>query len=110
MPDAVSSDLSQLDDEVHAAEKALYELQHRRSSCKQLVAGLKRALSSIRIIPSELLSEIFLMCRNDALQFRNYSIFDATRAPLLLAHISSGSRTVCLSDARLWNHIHVHEP
>ncbi|KAJ7616621.1 hypothetical protein FB45DRAFT_1064012, partial [Roridomyces roridus] len=103
------SEVSQLDDEIHVAERSLSELQHRRSSHTQRVDGLKRALSSIRTIPSDILSEIFLVCRDDALDFINYSIFDAARAPLLLAHISSGWRAVCLSDTRLWDHIHVQQ-
>ncbi|KAJ7604773.1 hypothetical protein FB45DRAFT_706990, partial [Roridomyces roridus] len=105
------SELAQLDTQIHRIESALRELKRRRVTKKQLVVDLKRALSSgIRLVPTEILTEIFLVCRDEALKCRNYSIFDGNLSPLLLTRVSSHWRAVCLSTPRLWDHIHVRQP
>ncbi|KAJ7618541.1 hypothetical protein FB45DRAFT_708199, partial [Roridomyces roridus] len=98
------SELAQLDTQIHRIESALRELKRRRVTKKLLVADLKRALSSgIRLVPTEILTEIFLVCRDEALERYNYSILDGSLAPLLLMRVSSHWRAVCLSTPRLWD-------
>ncbi|KAJ7605547.1 hypothetical protein FB45DRAFT_1055905 [Roridomyces roridus] len=103
-----TSEISVLDLEIESTITLLRELQNRRDTRSKLVAGLKSALSPIRAVPVEILAEIFLMSRDEALAPFNYSLFDSKQPPLVLCHVSSQWRGVCLSDARLWDHIHVH--
>ncbi|KAJ7504781.1 hypothetical protein B0H11DRAFT_1980761 [Mycena galericulata] len=78
-----------------------------RSRRTGFVAALAGALSLIRIIPAEILSEIFLICRDQNLEYHYYSVVEKTDAPLVLTLVSSRWRAICLSDPRLWDHIHL---
>ncbi|KAJ7636508.1 hypothetical protein FB45DRAFT_1001581 [Roridomyces roridus] len=102
------SEMSDLNTEISDTTALLRDMKNRRRTRSKLIAGLQSALAPIRTVPNEILGEIFLMYRNEALSERNYSVLNAKRPPLVLAHVSSLWRTVCLSDARLWDHIHVH--
>ncbi|KAJ7609521.1 hypothetical protein FB45DRAFT_1126979, partial [Roridomyces roridus] len=101
------SELSRLDEQIHQVSTTLVELQQRRLVQQQQVDSVKGALSCIRTVPTEILSEIFLVCRDDTLDSTGYCIFDATKAPLLLTHVSSRWRAVCLSNPNLWRSFHV---
>ncbi|KAJ7616451.1 hypothetical protein FB45DRAFT_1105592 [Roridomyces roridus] len=102
------AEISDLDSEIAATDALLCDMVERRNARSQLVAGVHSALAPIRTVPNEILAEIFLLCRDGALNVHEYSLFDSVKPPLLLTHVSSQWRAVCLSDARLWDHIHVH--
>ncbi|KAF8149230.1 hypothetical protein K438DRAFT_1988993 [Mycena galopus ATCC 62051] len=65
--------------------------------------SLRGALSVIRRFPAEILSHIFIICRDNDLTESDYTITDPTRAPILLSHVCSRWRMVALSTPRLWN-------
>ncbi|KAJ7429218.1 hypothetical protein B0H11DRAFT_2266605 [Mycena galericulata] len=73
----------------------------------KLVISLQGALSLIRRIPSEILGEIFMICRDDALESPTYSITDEGGPPTVFTLVSSRWRALCLADPRLWNHFHI---
>lgn len=83
------------------------ELKHHRALYSELVAALRGALSLIRMIPPEILAEIFVMCRDESLKAPTYSIADKAEAPLVLTLVSSRWRSICLSDPRLWDHLRI---
>ncbi|KAF8147364.1 hypothetical protein K438DRAFT_1780151 [Mycena galopus ATCC 62051] len=64
---------------------------------------LRGALSAIRHFPAEILSQIFIICRDNDLAESGYTIIDPNCAPILLCHVCSRWRTVALSTPRLWN-------
>ncbi|KAJ7474193.1 hypothetical protein FB451DRAFT_1248279 [Mycena latifolia] len=68
---------------------------------------LKGVLSPVRRIPSEILAQIFLLCRDNSLDTFQYFVTDPRRAPMLLGHVSSRWRQVSRSSPRLWDHLHI---
>ncbi|KAJ7616449.1 hypothetical protein FB45DRAFT_801282 [Roridomyces roridus] len=102
------AEISDLDSEIAATTALLRDMEERRNVRSKFLAGLQSALAPIRTVPNEIFAEIFLLCRDGALDPHDYSLFDSKQPPLLLAHVSSQWRAVCFSDARLWDHIHIH--
>ncbi|KAJ7071913.1 hypothetical protein B0H15DRAFT_895123 [Mycena belliarum] len=72
---------------------------------------LKGALSLIRQIPSEILAEIFLRCRDNDLEDKYYYYTSNPRvAPMLLSQVSHRWRQVSHGTPRLWDHFHLTDP
>ncbi|KAJ7478070.1 hypothetical protein B0H11DRAFT_1916909 [Mycena galericulata] len=105
----LASTVSHLDaiDATILASSLPSEFAHRRRRCGEFVAALTGALSLMRTIPAEILSEIFLICRDQNLEYSNYSIAAKANAPFIFTLVSSRWRMICLSDPRLWDHIYL---
>ncbi|KAJ7474191.1 hypothetical protein FB451DRAFT_1398187 [Mycena latifolia] len=68
---------------------SLLRLKNEWRRRSEYAATLKGVLSPIRRVPHEILAEILLMCRDDALDAFSYSVADPRQAPILLGHVSS---------------------
>ncbi|KAJ7478341.1 hypothetical protein FB451DRAFT_1557035 [Mycena latifolia] len=104
--DATLTALRDLDGAISKAVLRLLKLQNERSLRSNYAAALEGVLSPLRRIPSEILGEIFLLCREDSLSSYS-SILDPREAPMLLCHVSSRWRQVCHSAPRLWDRLHL---
>ncbi|KAJ7443150.1 hypothetical protein FB451DRAFT_1376786 [Mycena latifolia] len=98
------STLVELEREISKTLLSLLKLEHERRRQTKYGAALKGALSPLRRIPSEILAEIFLACRDDSLEASDYSITDLRQAPMLLGRVSARWRQVCHDTPRLWDH------
>ncbi|KAJ7453451.1 hypothetical protein FB451DRAFT_1519776 [Mycena latifolia] len=105
--DATMTVLADLEGQISTTLLSLVKLKNERSRQSQYADILKGTLSPIRRIPSEILVEIFLMCRDNSLTASNYSITDPREAPMLMGHVSSRWRQVCHGAPRLWDHFHL---
>ncbi|KAJ7474139.1 hypothetical protein FB451DRAFT_284788 [Mycena latifolia] len=106
LDDTVTS-LSDLEEEISKVVLSLLKLEKDRRLRSEYAATLKGVLSPIRCIPSEILAEIFLLCRDDTLDSFRYSVADPRWAPMLLGHVSSRWRQVSRSSPRLWDRFHL---
>ncbi|KAJ6549950.1 hypothetical protein B0H19DRAFT_1237072 [Mycena capillaripes] len=73
----------------------------------EVLASLRSALSAIRKFPAEILSHIFIICRDNDLSSHYYTITDPSCAPILLTHVCARWRMVALSTPRLWNTVNL---
>ncbi|KAJ7453438.1 hypothetical protein FB451DRAFT_668840 [Mycena latifolia] len=105
--DATLTELEDLEGQISKTLLYLVKLENERRCRRQYADTLKGALSPIRRIPSEILVEIFLACRDNSLTASNYSITDPREAPMLMGHVSSRWRQVCHGAPRLWDHFHL---
>ncbi|KAJ7453416.1 hypothetical protein FB451DRAFT_1281222 [Mycena latifolia] len=105
--DATLAAVADVEGEISKTLLSLVELEQERRRRSQYADTLKGALSPSRRIPSEILVEIFLTCRDNSLTASNYSITDPGEAPMLMGHISSRWRQVCHGAPRLWDHFHL---
>ncbi|KAJ7467537.1 hypothetical protein FB451DRAFT_394269 [Mycena latifolia] len=80
---------------------------HRR---RQLLGILRGSLSPIRRFPPEILSHIFIFCRDDALSLAEYTITDVNHAPMVLTHVCSRWRIIARGTPRLWTHVQLLTP
>ncbi|KAJ7455749.1 hypothetical protein FB451DRAFT_1564789 [Mycena latifolia] len=92
---------------ISAVLLSLLKLEKERRLRSEYAGTLKGVLSPIRRIPSEILAEIFLLCRDGSLDASKYSVADPRQAPMLLGSVSSRWRQVSHSTPRLWDHIHL---
>ncbi|KAJ7656108.1 hypothetical protein DFH06DRAFT_475808 [Mycena polygramma] len=70
-----------------------------------MLASLHGVLSLIRCIPAEILSEIFVACRDASLDEPEYEITNPHHALTLLTQVCSRWRLVALRTPRLWNNV-----
>ncbi|KAJ7029691.1 hypothetical protein C8F04DRAFT_1398330 [Mycena alexandri] len=73
--------------------------------------GERRSLSPIEKIATEILSTIFIMCRDDIFHDEDLypvSTLDPRQAPLVLCHISSTLRNVARGTPLLWDTVSLH--
>ncbi|KAJ6594316.1 hypothetical protein B0H19DRAFT_57877 [Mycena capillaripes] len=84
---------------------ALPELEDKRYYRRENVATFQRTLSPIRRLPTEILAQIFMLCRNNSLKSSTYSIADPREAPILLGHITSHWRSICHGTPFLWDRV-----
>ncbi|KAJ7453449.1 hypothetical protein FB451DRAFT_1519772, partial [Mycena latifolia] len=87
--DATLVAVTDVEGEISKTFLSLVKLEQERCRRSQYVDTLKGTLSPIRRIPSEILVEIFLACRDNSLTASNYSIIDPREAPMLMGHVSS---------------------
>ncbi|KAJ7138844.1 hypothetical protein C8R46DRAFT_1200929 [Mycena filopes] len=104
---AALSELSDLDKSLETVEILASWLQQRQTRVKNSVATLTTVLSPIRVVPSEILAAIFQICCDDARAVWGYSITDVRTAPMVLTHVSSRWRAVCLSTQNLWDQLNI---
>ncbi|KAJ7670733.1 hypothetical protein DFH06DRAFT_141185 [Mycena polygramma] len=102
---ASQAELVKLDATIFAVSLVLLELESQKSNRRKTVDALLGALSPIRRIPPEILSAVFLLCRNNSLQLDDYSIADPREAPIVLGQVSSGWRSICHGTPLLWDNI-----
>ncbi|KAJ7237971.1 hypothetical protein C8J57DRAFT_1193807, partial [Mycena rebaudengoi] len=88
-------------------DKQILKLKSQRKSTSTLRAAMQAVLSLVRRLPPEILAEIFLLCRNNDLRWRRYSVLDPRQAPLVLGQICSHWRVVSQNTSRLWDQIHI---
>ncbi|KAJ7073465.1 hypothetical protein B0H15DRAFT_61389 [Mycena belliarum] len=98
--------VSDVEGEILRTIRRLVELEAERRRRSDFTVALKGVLSPIRRIPTEILGEIFLWCRNSSLSASKYSIVDPRQAPVLLGHVSSRWRQVSQNTPSLWDHLH----
>ncbi|KAJ7656052.1 hypothetical protein DFH06DRAFT_1473774 [Mycena polygramma] len=72
---------------------------------QSIVASLRSALSAMRSLPAEILGQIFIVCRDESLDEREYETTNPNSAPMVLTHVCSRWRMVALSTPRLWNNV-----
>ncbi|KAJ7474203.1 hypothetical protein FB451DRAFT_1558398 [Mycena latifolia] len=99
--------LSDIEEEISTTLLSLLKLESDRRARSKYAATLKGVLSPMRRIPSEILAEIFLHCRNNSLEAPTYSVADSRQAPIVLGHVSSRWRQVAHNSPRLWDQFHI---
>ncbi|KAJ7652199.1 hypothetical protein DFH06DRAFT_1331414 [Mycena polygramma] len=82
-----------------------YDPPHRIKVLTELAQELQGALSRMRVIPPEILAEIFLICRDKVSP--GCRLGDMGQAPWVLTRVSLRWRGVCLGDPRLWNRVSI---
>ncbi|KAJ6471291.1 hypothetical protein C8R47DRAFT_1147701 [Mycena vitilis] len=70
-----------------------------------MVESLRGLLSLVRSIPAEILSEIFIACRDKSLDTPDYETTNPYCAPMVLTHVCSRWRIVALHTPWLWNSV-----
>ncbi|KAJ7609551.1 hypothetical protein DFH06DRAFT_1376123 [Mycena polygramma] len=75
----------------------------RVAALNELIDPYVGLASPIRIMPPEILQEIFVAC----LPTRHFPIMEASYAPLLLGRVCRTWRTISLSTPVLWSAVHV---
>ncbi|KAJ6521777.1 hypothetical protein DFH09DRAFT_1372876 [Mycena vulgaris] len=96
---------SDLDAQISKVLLSIIQLENERRQRNTYAETLKDALCPMRQIPSEILAEILIICRDDSLRDANYSVADPRTFPMLLGHISSRWRQVSRHTPRLWTHV-----
>ncbi|KAJ6471663.1 hypothetical protein C8R47DRAFT_746649 [Mycena vitilis] len=102
---ASQAELVQLDATILAVSLILSELKSQKSDRRKDVDALLGALSPIRRLPPEILSAIFLLCRDNSLQSDYHFTADPREAPIVLGQVSSGWRSICHGTPLLWDNI-----
>ncbi|KAJ7762950.1 hypothetical protein B0H16DRAFT_1265733, partial [Mycena metata] len=100
-------DLSGLDETLLTLSLIAAEVQQRKTCLQKYVSDLRGALSPVRVLPAETLGAIFGMCFDADQAAETYSITDVHTAPMVLTHVSSRWRSVCLSTGSLWHHVDI---
>ncbi|KAK7022101.1 hypothetical protein R3P38DRAFT_2710032 [Favolaschia claudopus] len=95
--------LARLNAEIEALERALIELREKREALKQPIDAHRALISPIRLLPFDILAEIFLAC----LPSKREALIDESKAPLLLGRICRHWRAVAYSTPALWSSIHI---
>jgi F-box-like len=96
--DTISSaqaDISQLDGEIHRLQALLDGLIHKRDTLQTYTRSHTALIAPIGRLPPEILSEIFLHCRDPKKRRLD-------KVPLSLGSVCSRWRTIALSTAQLW--------
>ncbi|KAJ7466165.1 hypothetical protein B0H11DRAFT_2048710 [Mycena galericulata] len=100
--EAGQNDLKRIEDATLKVSLILSELQFQKRQRTKSLPALRRILSPIRRLPSELLAEIFLFCRADSMS-SSFSILDVRKAPMLLSHVAAHWRAVSIGTPMLWD-------
>ena len=99
----VKLEISQLDDDVAQVQALLAQLGRKRKELENFTLEHEAVLAPIRLLPSEILVEIFTLCMP-----RWGSSFAPRVVPLLVAQICASWRKVALSAQNLWSSITVY--
>ncbi|KAK7048682.1 hypothetical protein R3P38DRAFT_2870878, partial [Favolaschia claudopus] len=89
--------------EIEVLDRALTELREKREALKQPIDAHRALISPIRLLPLDILAEIFLAC----LPSKREALIDESKAPLLLGRICRHWRAVAYSTPTLWSSIHI---
>ncbi|KAJ6580718.1 hypothetical protein B0H19DRAFT_483969 [Mycena capillaripes] len=95
--------LADIDDEIARLQERLQRLQDERASLSHYRARNHTILSSLRIIPAEVLSEIFSWSAPSASEVSLHRGFHMTASPWSLTHVSRRWRAVAISHPVLWS-------
>lgn len=98
--------LSKINDEIERMRETLEEMKRQRDELSQHIDQYRALTSSIRLLPQEILLEIFVHC----LPKDHNAFMSSHEAPLLLGRICSRWRSISLSAPKLWTTIHVPVP
>ncbi|KAJ7673660.1 hypothetical protein DFH06DRAFT_1172973 [Mycena polygramma] len=66
-----ASDLARYDDEIHAMQEALSQLISERQILQEYSDGCRSLFAPVRRLPTEILTEIFALCRPTQIQLFN---------------------------------------
>lgn len=92
MIERTDSEIEQVDEEIRALNSALDRLLDNRRQLVKKSQQLKAILSPIRLLPTEILVEIFKLCRRD----EQDAMF-----PLDISHVGQRWRGIALSTPSL---------
>ncbi|KAF7346530.1 hypothetical protein MSAN_01881100 [Mycena sanguinolenta] len=95
--------IARIDAQIEEMELALAELREKRALLQQPVDAHKALISSMRLIPQDILLEIFFAC----LPSEHNALIDPAEAPLLLGRICRHWRSVAYSAPTIWSSIHI---
>ncbi|KAJ7670747.1 hypothetical protein DFH06DRAFT_141440 [Mycena polygramma] len=95
----------QLDSTILAVSLILSELESQKSSRRKALVALRGALAPIRRIPPEILTDVFLLCRDNSMVSKTSSIADSREAPIVLGQVSSRWRSICHGTPLLWDNV-----
>ena len=99
MADQLSLAYREIESQMRVLCQRLAELRYTETIKRRQAAECSAMLSKIRLLPSELLSEIFIHCLPDM------PSPSADEAPLLLCHITSSWRQLALHLPPLWRRL-----
>ena len=91
------ADILQLDGEIHRLQALLDELIRKRDALQTYTYLHVALVTPIGRLPPEILSEIFLHCKNEGL-----TKLQLNKAPLVLGSVCNRWRTIALSTPQLW--------
>ncbi|KAJ6502174.1 hypothetical protein C8R45DRAFT_1190541 [Mycena sanguinolenta] len=100
--DAVE-EIKHMDAQIAEMELALAQLREKRASLQTPIDAHKALISPMRLVPQDILQEIFLSC----LPSKHDALIDFNEAPLLLGRICRHWRSVAYSTPILWSSIHI---
>ncbi|KAF7370895.1 hypothetical protein MSAN_00723400 [Mycena sanguinolenta] len=98
-----TAEIERIDAQIEELESALTQLKEKRALLQQPIAAHKALISPVRLIPRDVLLEIFFHC----LPSEHNALIDPTEAPLILGHICRHWRSVAYSAPLLWSSIHI---
>jgi hypothetical protein len=102
---AAQADISQLDVEIIRLRAVLDGLMHKREALHTYTHQHMALVAPVRRLPPEILSEIFIQCKDTKWFDPLYGVLDTPRldmAPLLLGSVCRRWRMIALSTPRLW--------
>ncbi|KAF7984408.1 hypothetical protein HWV62_14454 [Athelia sp. TMB] len=94
------STVSQIEGHVHVMLRKVAALLQKRDKLMRSVARHESFLAPVRLLPEEILANIFLLSLPTT---HDRSSFSFKRAPLLFTQVSVAWRTCALSSQRLWS-------
>ncbi|KAJ7588099.1 hypothetical protein C8J56DRAFT_860794 [Mycena floridula] len=107
--DELNAKLAAGEQNLAAMEKMLLDLSRQRHDLQRDMDSWRSAIHPIRRIPNEILSEIFLHCRDDYLDTVPNSI-DSSKCPWTISRVSRRWRNVAIGLASLWSFIRIEIP
>ncbi|KAJ6508594.1 hypothetical protein C8R45DRAFT_447431 [Mycena sanguinolenta] len=96
-------EIARIDARIEEMELALTQLQAKRALLQEPVDAHKVLISPMRLIPQDILLEIFFAC----LPSEHNALIDPTEAPLLFGRVSRYWRSVAYATPMLWSSIHI---
>ncbi|KAJ6508386.1 hypothetical protein C8R45DRAFT_441359 [Mycena sanguinolenta] len=90
-------------EEIARIDAQIAQLREKRALLQEPVDAHKALISSMRLIPQDILQEIFISC----LPTKHNALIDHNEAPLLLGRINRHWRQIAYSTPRLWSSIHI---
>ncbi|KAF7348304.1 hypothetical protein MSAN_01784100 [Mycena sanguinolenta] len=98
-----TEEIARIDAQIAEMESSLVQLRKKRGLLQQPIDAHRALISPMRLIPQDILQEIFLLC----LPSKHNALIDPNEAPLLLGRISRHWRDVAYSTPMLWSSIHI---
>ncbi|KAF7346531.1 Hexose carrier protein [Mycena sanguinolenta] len=99
-------EIARIDAQIEEMELALAKLKEKRALLVGPIDAHRALISPIRLIPQDILLEIFLAC----LPSEHNALIDPAEAPFLLGRICRHWRSVVYSAPMLWSSLHIPTP